>query len=295
MSQLDAKYTACELGPVGRWIWGGVLAATLGAAGTAGAQEQSSRALVWTVGGHEDFAQSADVRDAVSSVIDESGLRPLGEAELALVLPPHRLAACPDVPCVRALAADLSVSLVAAVAVWAPTEAEPSVVVTLLVGADRSYGGRSPTGDDRGAAARAATLEAVESWRNDATGAAPPVPAEAPEPVTADDAPAPDRRTNPLNDYVFPLIVVGTGAALLAFAVVAFLPVDCEFRARPDGPCLVGERGNTGLGLAFTALGGLSLAGGLLWLIAGLQPVRLGDMDVVQGPGELGLGLRGRL
>lgn len=269
--------------------------------GGAAATDESARTLVWSVGAEGAADATADLRDAVAAVLAESGLEVLPEAQLDLVLSPTRRRTCRELGCALELAQELRVPVLATVEERAADgqaehgQDEREVAVLLSVGPDARYAGVAPVGADRETAARAAVEEALAAWR-EAEGPSEAVAERSVEPeVPLVDEPGPSPLAErPLIEVILPITVLVGSAALLGLAIYALLPQTCEVKAMDDGVCLVGERPNIALGVVLVAIGLLGAVGGSAWLAGGRSPGGSmgGDFDVVQGPGDLGLGLR---
>jgi hypothetical protein len=239
----------------------------------ASAQSPAWRTAVLPIGGDGDASPSLS---AVTTVLAEADLGPLAPEDLALRISPTRLAECRAVDCARELGRGAGANLVAAVAAFE----DGSLAVSLLPPGEAAFVGRSQPRGSLDAQARVAVGRALERWR---AAAEPPGEAEAPG--------------RSLESIVLPVVLGVVGLGLGALAVYALLDETCELRAM-SGLCLRGERPNGVLGVTFSVLAVLSVAGAVVWFLAGGEtPEGAGqdfDLEVRLGPHEAGLGLRGQ-
>lgn len=251
----------------------------------AGAQD----VMVLSLGGDAPDDVAAQARAAVAVALQQDGLSLLPEADLAMRVPPSRLAECHASACAWGIAAELGVSMAAGVATWA-TEGQPaSIAVSLIVGADRAYtASANVTGGNLLAAARAAVTEA-QNARGRALiiegTAAPTAVVETPEEAEIDPsqqgtAADPLHAERPLEEWILPSILGVVGLGLVGLSVYAMLDEICDQRGA-SGVCLRGSDPNYGLGVVTAVLGGLSLVGAIVWLVVGGTPASQGDINVV--------------
>lgn len=269
---------------------------------------EASLVVVLSVGGDADEADARLAREAVTAALLAEGLDVMPEADVALRIPPVRIRECSDTRCAHAIGAELGASMVAAVATWTGERGPSSLTVSLIESPSRSHTATVAV-DEVGlaSAARAALSAARAGQRRTPLVEAAPEPrsteparedtgAEASEttaPSGVDAADSPLQRDRSLEEWVLPSLLGIVGLGLVATSVYALLEEQCDLHG-PSGTCLRGDRPNIGLGVLFAVLGGLSVAGGILWLFMGGQPPPMGDIDVVLGPDGGELHVRGR-
>lgn len=262
---------------------------------SAGAQD----VVVLSLGGDAPAAVAREAREAVAAAIGAGGDSVMPDADLALQVPPARLAECRASACAYAIGRDVGASMVAAVATWMTDDAPSSLTVSLIVGPNRSHTATEEVGEAGLAAAARDAVEAAQASRRRAlliegTSAPEPETVETPDrPQIApehggedDDSPLHNDRS--LEEWILPSLLGVMGLGLVGVSVYAMLDATCDVRGR-SGDCLVGSNPNYGLGVTFAVVGGLSIAGALLWLIMGGQPPPMEDIDVVMGPGGAGV------
>jgi hypothetical protein len=266
------------------------------------AASEAPEAVVLTVGGDAEAADARVAREAVAAALAAEGLTVLPAGDVALRIPPSRLRACRETACARAIGAELGVSMVAAVATWSEDGAPSSLTVSLIVGPSRSHTATEPIGEEGLAAAARAAVTAAQASRRRALlveGTASAGSLAAPDETDAVDEErigAPDsplQRERSLEEWILPSLLGVVGLGLVGTAVYALLDEQCDLRGA-SGVCLRGNRPNIGLGVLFSVVGGLSVAGAILWLVMGGQPPDMGDIDVVVGPDGGGMHWRGR-
>lgn len=252
--------------------------------------------VVLSVGGDAPAAIAREAREGVTTALEADGLRVLPEGDLALRMPPSRLHGCDSIGCAWSLGRELRVSMVAAVATWQTEGSASSITVSLVVGERRAHAATEELGARTLREAATAAVRGAQDARGRAllvegsTGAAPDrtgASEEAEEDARDENAPeieeAPAQRERSLEEYVLPGVLGVVGLALVAGAVYALMPEQCELRG-PSNTCLRGNGPNVGLGAVFAVTGGLAVAGAILWLIIGGAPPTMGRIDVVLGP-----------
>lgn len=272
-----------------------VIAALLLCALPAAADAQD--AMVLSLGGDAPEEVAAQARSAVAIALQQDGLSLLSEADLAMRVPPSRLAECHATACAWAISVDLGVSMVAGVTTWATEGHAASVTVSLIVGTERAYTASANVTGDNLAAARAAVTEAqnargraliIEGTATPDTHVETPDEAEIDESQqgTATDALHAER---PLEEWILPSILGVVGLGLVGLSVYAMLDQDCQQFGATTGDCLRGSDPNYGLGVTMAVVGALSLVGAVVWLVVGGTPASQGDIDVVMDARGVGV------
>jgi len=258
---------------------------------TAGAQD----VVVLSLGGDAPSAVAREAREAVAAAIAAGGDSVMPDADLALQVPPARLAECRASACAYGISREVGASMVAAVATWMTDGAPSSLTVSLIVGPDRSHTATEEVGEAGLAAAARGAVEAAQASRRRAlliegTSTPEPEAVETPDRPEIDPALGGERDDSPLHsersleEWILPSLLGVMGLGLIGVSVYAMLDASCDVRGA-SGVCLAGSEPNYGLGVTFAVVGGLSIAGALLWLIMGGQPPQMEDIDVVTGPG----------
>lgn len=257
-------------------------------AAPAAAQENDAapHVVVMSIGGDAPEAVAREAREAVAAALEGDGMRVLSEGDVVLRVNPARLAECRAIACAHAIGRELGVATVAAVAIWMEGERPASIAVSLIVAETRAHTAREELGARTIADAAAAAVRGSQDARARALlveGSADPETAVEEAEQRAIPPPEPPRERS-IEEYVLPAIMGAFGLALGGIAIYALLDENCERRA-PSGLCLRGDRPNIGLGALTAILGGLSIAGGIVWLIlGGRPPPSSGTIDVVIAP-----------
>ncbi len=264
------------------------IAAFLLCALPAGAAAQD--VMVMGIGGDAPADAARAAREAVALALQQDGLRLLPEADLAMRVPPSRLAECQASACAWAVARELGVSMVAAVTTWATDGRPSSLTVSLIVGEDRTYTATEEVRDGNLLAAGRAAVTAAQTARGRALiiegSSAPDTDVETPEVAEVEGADpgttttSPLHAERPLEQWILPSILGVVGLGLVGLGVYAMLDQQCDQRGG-SGVCLRGTDPNYGLGATMTVLGGLSLVGAIVWIIVGGTPASQGAIDVV--------------
>ncbi|HJL19939.1 MAG TPA: hypothetical protein RMH99_30020 [Sandaracinaceae bacterium LLY-WYZ-13_1] len=277
-----------------------VLAAAAPAAAQDEAADPSADVVVLSVGGDASEADARVVREAVAAALAADGLEVLEEGDVALRIPPARLRACGDTRCAFGLARELGAPMAAAVATWDGDDGPGSVTLSLVVGPERSHTATEEVGEGGVASAARAAVAAAQASRRRALlveGTRRPEPSPDPETdpraEAAAEEPSPLSRERSLEEWILPSLLGVVGLALVGVSVYAMLDEQCDLRGA-SGVCLRGSAPNYGVGVLLSVVGGLSIAGAVLWLVVGGQPPEMGDVEVVIGPDGGALSWRGR-
>ena len=254
--------------------------------------------VVMSLGGDAPAPIARQAREAVAAALTEDGLEVLPDADLGLRVSPSRLAGCQQSACAFAIGRELGVSMVAAVATWAAEGEASSITISLIVGPTRSHTATEEVTDGGLRAAARAAVTAAQSSRRRALiiegSSSPSVHAETPRSSSTGPGEEPAalpsvlQAERSLEEWILPSLLGVVGLALVGAAVYAMLGETCD-QLGSSGVCLRGTRPNYGLGVTFAIVGGLSIAGALLWLIVGGQPTPMEDIDVVFGRDGVGV------
>jgi hypothetical protein len=254
---------------------------------------QAPHVVVLSMGGDAPEAIAREAREAVAAGLAQDGMRVLSEGDVALRMPPSRLRDCSDIACAHALGLELGVATVAAVTVWMTGEAASAVTVSLIVSETRAHTASEDVRTNL-AAASSAAVRGAQQARSRALlveGSVDPERAvrEAEERAVI---PPPEAQERPIEQYVLPTIMGALGLVFVGTSVYALMDEQCSLRGA-SGVCLRGDRPNIGLGAILAVVGGLAVAGAIVWLVLGGQPQAGGAVDVVVGPDGGGLSWRG--
>lgn len=258
------------------------------------ASAQEANVVVMGLGGDASAEVAREAREHVAAALGEDGLRVLPDSDLAIRISPARLGECRSSSCAWSIGRELGVSMVAAVTTWTREGQASSLTVSLIMAADRSHTATAEvSASGLAGAAREAVTGAQASRRRAliVEGTSAPVEVSTPEIAQIDDPnvdESPLRRDRALEEWILPTLLGVVGLALIGTAVYAMLEEQCDLMGR-SGVCLRGTRPNYGLGVTFTVLGILSLAGALVWLVVGGQPPSVGNVNVVFGPDGVGV------
>ena len=255
--------------------------------------------VVMSLGGDAPTAIARQAREAVAAALTEDGLEVLPDADLGLRVSPARLAECQQTACAYAIGRELGVSMVAAVATWTADGEASSLTISLIVGPTRSHTATEEVTDAGLLAAARAAVTAAQSSRRRALiieGSSSPVPHAETSSGFSTTSPGEEPPGQPsvlqaersLEEWILPSLLGVVGLALVGTAVYAMLGESCD-QFGSSGVCLRGTRPNYGLGVTFAIVGGLSIAGALLWLIVGGEPTPMEDIDVVFGRDGVGV------
>ncbi|AKF07234.1 hypothetical protein DB32_004383 [Sandaracinus amylolyticus] len=271
------------------------------------ARASAADAIVLSIGGDAPDATAREARDAVIAALSGDGVVVVPEAEIALRVPPARLRAMTSLADARALAFELEARTIVGVAVWMRAEGDAqvadSVVVSALAGS-RSYSATRSIGEPGLAAAATEATRDVRQQQTRAVliegagidGASRAEPETSTSPTATTDVDVAAGRaggdvqgdTTPGFDFIGPTMLAAFGAAGIGLGVYALLDGTCENRA-PSGTCLRGEDPNVPVGVTLTVAGILALGGGVVWFVTGAFVTDTARIDVVLGPGNVGL------
>jgi len=254
--------------------------------------------VVLSLGGDAPAGVAREAREGVAAAIAAGGDSVVPDADLALQVPPARLAECRASACAFAIGREIGASMVAAVATWMTDGEASSLTVSLIVGPDRSHTATEEVGEAGLAAAAAAAVEAAQASRRRALlieGSSRPEPEAVETPDRPEIAPehggdssgSPLHNERSLEEWILPSLLGVMGLGLVGVSVYAMLDSTCDVRGR-EGTCLAGSNPNYGLGVTMAVIGGLSIAGAILWLIVGGDAPQMESIDVVMGPGGVG-------
>ncbi|UJR80178.1 Hypothetical protein I5071_22220 [Sandaracinus amylolyticus] len=269
------------------------------------ARASAADAIVLSIGGDAPEATAREARDAVTSALSADGVAVVPEAEIALRVPPARLRAMTSLSDARALAFELEARVIVGVAVWMRAEGEASVADSVVVSAlagSRSYSATRSIGE---AGLAAAATEATRDVRQQQTravlieGAGLDGASSTPTSTSTSTSTDEDAVVGPVGgnvrgdttpgfDFIGPTMLAAFGAAGIGLGVYALLDGTCENRA-PSGTCLRGEDPNVPVGVTLTVAGILALGGGIVWFVTGAFVADTARIDLVLGPGNVGL------
>lgn len=250
--------------------------------------------VVLSLGGDASASAARAARQAVAEALRADGMTVMPDGDVDLAVSPARQRACRGTSCAYEIGRQLSASMTAAVATWrGETDATGSLTVSLITAPDRSH---SATVDvvagDVAAAALAAVREAQTGRRRSLLiEGAPHVDPEPAPSLLPDESVL--NRDRSLEEWILPSLLGVVGLGLIGLGAYALLDETCEVQGATV--CLRGDRPNVGLGVVTTVLGGLSIAGAILWLVVGgqAQPGIGGNIDVVLGPDGGAVSVRG--
>ena len=246
-------------------------------------------AVVLGLGGDGVAERAREARAIAGAALEADGVRLVPEANVALRIAPARLAGCAAIDCALDVGRELGVAMVAAVTLWrGPPE---SVTVSLILDETRSYTASREIGaaglED---AVRAAVREAQSARGRalspaDAAATATPA-ATAPPSQGSPSGQAPAGRS--LEEWVLPITLGAVGLGMVALSAYALVDEICSLRGA-SGTCLRGDRANIGLGATLAVLGGLAVAGSIVWLVVGGLPTMSAGrgIDVILLPNGL--------
>jgi hypothetical protein len=278
-----------------------LLFAALSCAARALAQEPEQQAdtaphvVVMSIGGDAPEAIAREVREAVGAALQRDAMRVMSEGDLELAINPSRLAECRAIACAHAIGRELGVATVAAVTTWMNGDTPRSIAVSLIVAATRAHTAREDLGERTIADTAAAAVRGAQDARARALlveGSLDPETAVQQAEERAAPPPPPPSGERSLESYVLPAIMGAVGLGLGALAVYALIDENCAVRA-DSGLCLRGDRPNIGLGAVTAIVGGLLIAGAIVWLIVGGDAPPAQTIDVVVGPEGGGVSWRG--
>ncbi|MBX3268726.1 MAG: hypothetical protein KF729_00610 [Sandaracinaceae bacterium] len=256
--------------------------------------------VVVSLGGDAPAEAAREAREAVAAALVEDELAVLPDADLGLRVPPSRLAQCRASACAYAIGRELGVSMVAAVAAWMTDAQVSSLTVSLIVAPDRSFTATEEVGEAGLVAAARAAVIAAQSSRARAVvlegSTRPRARVETPEVAELGEAAttpegtveSPLHADRALEEWILPSLLGAVGLGLIGLGVYALLDRICEAEGR-SGECLRGTDPNYGAGGTLTVLGGLAIVGAAIWLVVGGTPASQGNIDVVVGPGGVGV------